>query len=286
MPAPRAVLSLAGAALVGLGALLLFAGAAYIRDAASALGLATTLDAMCGGAVEGNPVAQPLFIGGLSAALAGGALVVVAARRKATLVGVVGLAILVSVVAGYAYERYVYAQATQAPPSGEYAWLNPPREMPNFILRNTAGGMTELRDLRGKAVLMFFGYTHCPDICPTTLADYKQIKRKLGPDADRVAFVFISVDGERDDPTFLKKYLSVFDKDFIALTAHPSVVARVEQDYGGKATIEKTGSVVKVAHTADTYLLDPGGRWRAVLPISMGPDEVLPQVQAVLGQGE
>jgi protein SCO1/2 len=282
---------LVGAVLLGIGAVMLFAGAAYVRDVAAALGLATTLDAVCGGAIEANPTSPGVFGAGVVAALGGAAIVVATARRRLLTALLVGLAIVASVVAGYAYERYAYAQARQAPPSGEYAWLNPPRDMPNFVLRNVDGGMTELRDLHGKAVLMFFGYTHCPDICPTTLADYKTIKRKLGPDAGNVAFVFVSVDGERDDPAFLKKYIGLFDKDFVALTAHPSVVASIERDFGGKFTIDKPASDAsasaaeyKVSHTTDTYLLDSDGRWRAVLPLSMGPDEVVQQVQSVLAQ--
>jgi protein SCO1/2 len=127
-----------------------------------------------------------------------------------------------------------------------------------------------------------------------TLSDYKQVKRMLGADADKVALVFISVDGERDDPAFLKKYVGMFDRDFAALTAHPSVVASIERDYGGgfvkdassPTSASESATNYKVNHTADTYVLDAQGRWRLVLPITMTPEEVAIEVRGVLSKAE
>jgi protein SCO1/2 len=276
---------IAGSVLLVIGAALLFAGAAYIREVATVLGFSAALDAVCGGVVESNPAGPMLFRAGAIASLVAGGLVIASVRRKRRWAALsVGLAIAASLTAGYAYERYTYALTRAVPPSGEFAWLNPPREMPNFILRNTEGGLTELRDLRGKAVLMFFGYAHCPDICPTTLADYKRVKRELGPQASQVAFVFVSVDGARDDPAFLRKYIALFDGEFVGLTAHPSVVSAIERDYGGAFRIDTSSAdgSYRVIHTADSYLLDAAGRWRAVLPIDMQPDAIVLQIRAVL----
>jgi protein SCO1/2 len=116
------------------------------------------------------------------------------------------------------------------------------------------------------------------------LSDYKRVKRALGPEADRAAFVFISADGGRDTPEILKRYVELFDKDFVALTAHPSVVVSLLRDLGGDARFEplEGSDGYKVLHTTDTYLIDPQGRWRAVLPMSMTPEQITAQVKAVL----
>ena len=85
---------------------------------------------------------------------------------------------------------------------------NPPVPVRNFELTNQDGQPTRLSDLRGKTVMLFFGYTHCPDVCPVTIADFVQLKKKLGSNADKMAFVLVSVDGERDTPAVLKNYLT------------------------------------------------------------------------------
>ncbi|PJF46605.1 MAG: hypothetical protein CUN48_12970, partial [Candidatus Thermofonsia Clade 3 bacterium] len=80
------------------------------------------------------------------------------------------------------------------------------------------GSVTRLSDLRGKTVMLFFGYTHCPDVCPLALSEMRKVKAALGKDAERIAFVFVSVDGTRDTPEVLRRYVRIFDPDFIGLT--------------------------------------------------------------------
>jgi protein SCO1/2 len=281
----RPILLMAGVMLLGFGSVLLFAGAAFLREIALALGISAMWDAVCGGPIAANPSAPATFAAGLVACLLGSGVLIAASPTRRGWMAVLSLvAITGGLAAGYVNERSGFTLNPPTPPSGQYARLDPLREMPNFILRNTEGGMTELRDFRGRAVLLFFGYTHCPDVCPLTLSDYKQVKRMLGADANKAAFVFISVDGERDDPAFLKKYVGMFDPDFIALTAHPSVVASIERDYGGGFVKDTSASATnyKVNHTADTYLLDAQGRWRAVLPIAMTPEQVMSELWAIL----
>ena len=144
--------------------------------------------------------------------------------------------------------------------------------------------MTFRHDLEGKPTLLFFGYTHCPDICPTTLSDFKKVKRELGADGDQVNFVFVSVDGERDTPALLKQYVSIFDPQFKGLTADPWVVASSLTDYGGRVVIDKSKSntAYTVSHTSDAYLIDAQGQWRAVLPLSMSPEDVAKEVQLAM----
>jgi protein SCO1/2 len=221
-------------------------------------------------------------VGAVTSVVAAGALALMNARRLTTCAIALGIG-LTSAGLGYAAGQVSLA-ANAPPPSGTFAVLDPPRTAANFFLRNTHGGMTELRDFAGKTTVMFFGYTHCPDVCPTTLSEYKRIKRALGPDADQVVFVFISVDGERDTPHFLDKYISLFDKDFVALTAHSSVVHSMLRDYGGDFRVEPIpgSDGYKVLHTADSYVIDAQGRWRTLIPINMPTDEAAQAIRDVI----
>lgn len=275
---------LIGAVFVLAGAMALLFGVGMLLNPKLLGGAAVSAwSALCG-QPAGRPSTSMLLMGiGAGVALVGTGLVTVTSARH-------GIALIWSMVivltgsgAGYTIGRLTLA-ADAPPPSGKFALLNPPRPMPNFILRNTRGGMTELRDFEGEAVVLFFGYTHCPDVCPTTLSDYRRVKRELGADASQVHFVFISVDGERDTPDYLAKYIGAFDPDFVALVAHPSVVRSILRDYGGDF---RTGPIpgtdsYKVLHTADSYLLDAQGRWRALLPLGTPTDEVVRQIQRAL----
>src|SRR5690349_4924186 len=94
-------------------------------------------------------------------------------------------------------------------------------------LPDTSGKVRRLADFRGKAVVVFFGFTHCPDVCPTTLADMAGVMKSLGPEAGRVQMVFITVDPERDTPQALDQYVHAFDPRFIALRGDPAATQRV-----------------------------------------------------------
>ena len=143
--------------------------------------------------------------------------------------------------------------------------IDPPKPMPGFSLVNQDGQPTTLADLRGKPLLFVFAYTHCPDICPMTVADFTRVKKALDSNGGKVNFGFISVDGERDTPEVLKTYLALFDDAFIGLTGAPSVIAQIAKDYGAKFEMQKpqgTQASYLVSHTSFLYLLDGQGRWR------------------------
>lgn len=151
------------------------------------------------------------------------------------------------------------------------------RKMPDFTLTDQDGRPFKLSNLQGKAVLTFYGYTNCPDICPLTLVEMKKAKALLGDAASDTAFVFISVDGERDTPEILKRYMAAFDSAFIGLTGTPDQVRAIAFEYG--AAFEKqrppgTQAEYIMAHTSYTYLLDRQGRWRMVFPYGASPEAI------------
>jgi len=144
-------------------------------------------------------------------------------------------------------------------PVGDY------RTVSDFELTDQNGKPLKLSDLRGRPVLLAFGYTQCPDVCPLTLADFKAVKRALGANAERVAFVLISIDPQRDTPAVMKRYLAVFDPSFIGLSGPDERVRRIadqlDASYEAQKPDPKTGAY-SVAHTSFTYLFDAQGKWR------------------------
>lgn len=142
--------------------------------------------------------------------------------------------------------------------------LDTPVPAKDFSLLDQDGKPFKLSDLQGQAVLIFFGYTHCPDVCPVTLSDFRKIKTQLGTEADQVRFVFITADPDRDTPEQLKAYLGNFDTTFIGLTGDPQVLEQVWKDYGiYRARVESDDpNNYLVDHTARIYLIDPEGNLR------------------------
>ncbi|MEO1663783.1 MAG: SCO family protein [Chloroflexota bacterium] len=148
---------------------------------------------------------------------------------------------------------------------GGISTLNPPRPLDDFTLTAHTGDPLSLSDLRGKTVVMSFGYTYCPDVCPLTLMEYRRVNEMLGEDAEHVQFMFISVDGERDTAERLNLYMGTrnVDEFAVALTGTEGELRRMGVDYG--LYFEKqfnTGSQAfyLVDHTASTYIIDPQGR--------------------------
>ena len=162
--------------------------------------------------------------------------------------------------------------------------FDPPEPVPPVVLTRADGAPFALRDQRGAAVLLFFGYTHCPDLCPTTLGDWIKVKRALGADAARVRFVFVSVDPSRDTPALTQHYVSTFDPQFIGLSGDSAQVARAESLFHVTSSRESTGSAngYAVAHSAQAFLIDPQGRVRLLYPPGIPPADVASDIEQLL----
>lgn len=141
-------------------------------------------------------------------------------------------------------------------------------------LRDPAGKTRTLADFRGKAVVVFFGYTQCPDVCPTTLSTLAETMKLLGPDADRVQVIFVTIDPERDTPPLLAEYVPAFDKRFLGLWGDAAETERVAKEF--KVIYQKqpgqTPTTYTMDHSAGVFLFDPQGRLRLYARHGQGPD--------------
>ncbi|TFW16006.1 SCO family protein [Duganella callida] len=133
---------------------------------------------------------------------------------------------------------------------------------PDYKLTYADGKPASLRDFRGKVVMLFFGYTQCPDVCPTTLARAVEIKRLLGADADKLQVVFMTVDPERDTGALLSEYMRAFDPTFVAVRGTAEQTARTAKDFKVFYRKVPSGSSYSMDHTAITYVFDASGKIR------------------------
>lgn len=150
-------------------------------------------------------------------------------------------------------------------PSKPYTYqgslIDPPVEAPQFELSDVNGQQFQLSELNGQVVIMFFGYTSCPDVCPVTLTEFLRIRSKLGNQADKVSFVFVTVDPERDTPERMKKYLTNFDPGIIGLTGERPELESVWSSYGVYEAKLEGGSEGNylVDHSSRVYVIDAEG---------------------------
>jgi len=138
----------------------------------------------------------------------------------------------------------------------------------DFALTNQDGKRTRLKDFRGRVVVMFFGYTYCPDICPVTLAKIARVKNGLGPQGKKVQPLYVSVDPERDTPARLKAYIENFEAGAVGLTGTPAEVAKAARLFRVRYEREEKqpGTEYLVSHTAYVYVVDRQGKLRYVFP--------------------
>jgi protein SCO1/2 len=174
---------------------------------------------------------------------------------------------------------------TATPPPNGVTRIDPPIETRDFTLPGSKGQPLSLSDLRGKWTLLFFGYTHCPDFCPLTLADWKNIKTALGDDAEQVNFLFISVDGERDTPEVMSRYLGRFDPVFVGMSGDAATLAEIGPDYGLDYTLHtEEGENYAVDHTTAVYLLDPQSRIVYMFSYGTDTDAIAQTIQQAIAE--
>ena len=153
-------------------------------------------------------------------------------------------------------------------------------------LQDPEGRERSLADFRGKAVLVFFGFTQCPDVCPAALARAVEVRHRLGDDASRLQVLFGTVDPERDTPPVLKAYTEAFDPDFIGLTGTPEQIAATAKEFKifyAKVAGTTEGSYT-VDHTAGSYVMDAQGRVRLFERYAIGPEKLAADLKILLAE--
>jgi protein SCO1/2 len=181
----------------------------------------------------------------------------------------------------------LFAATVQAAPALKSGTFSPARAAPEIALTSADGSDFRLSALRGKVVVLEFGFTHCPAVCPASLAMLAQARQKLGMHADRLQVVFISVDPERDTPDRLKSYLAQFDKSFIGLTGTPEQMAAIRKDYGITATkfAAPAGQAgYQMGHSSYLYFIDKKGMLRALMPFGRPADEMVHDVNVLAAE--
>lgn len=151
-------------------------------------------------------------------------------------------------------------------------------------LPDATGRVRDLTEFKGKVVIVFFGFTQCPDICPTTMAEIAEIRRRLGPQGEQVQGVFVTIDPERDTPAVLGEYVKALDPSFVGLRGSVDQVAAVARDF--KVFFQKVptkdGQSYTMDHTAGAYIFDPQGNMRLFSRYGMGIDALLSDVKQLL----
>lgn len=175
--------------------------------------------------------------------------------RNARSILIFGFAVVLGLVAVY------LLLGSTRPYTFQGSLIDPPVAAPAFELTDVNGQPFQLNELDGQVVIMFFGYTSCPDVCPVTLSDFLRIRTELGNQAEEVNFVFVTVDPERDTPERLKKYLTNFDLGIIGLTGDREELEEVWAAYGvyQEKTDQGSEGNYLVDHSSRTYIIDQQG---------------------------
>jgi protein SCO1/2 len=156
-----------------------------------------------------------------------------------------------------------------------------------LALTDATGKARDLAEFKGKVVVVFFGYTQCPDVCPSTMAELSQVKKALGADGERVQGIFVTVDPERDTPEVLKAYLGSFDPSFVALRGNleqTKAAAKEFKVFYAKVPGKTEGSYT-IDHTAGSYVFDPAGRVRLFVRYGSGADALAADLKTLLASG-
>jgi len=153
-----------------------------------------------------------------------------------------------------------------------------------FALTDHNGQPRTLADFKGKVVVVFFGYTHCPDVCPTTLSELAGIKKALGSEAERLQVIFITLDPQRDTPELMAGFVPAFDSSFLGLWGEQAVIDKVAKDFKifAQKVPSKDGKSYTIDHTAGSYVFDDQGRIRLFVRHGQGGDGLQKDLQRLL----
>lgn len=154
----------------------------------------------------------------------------------------------------------------------------------NFTLTDHNGKVRTLADFRGKVVAVFFGYIHCPDVCPTTLSDFSRALEALGPDAARVQVIFVTVDPQRDTPDLLKQFVPAFNPGFLGMFTDEQGLVRLAKEFKivYQRSAVKGADDYMIDHSAGTYVYDPEGRLRLLMPYGSAPEAIAQDLKILL----
>jgi protein SCO1/2 len=161
--------------------------------------------------------------------------------------------------------------------------FEPPRAAPDFALRGSDGKELTLSRYRGKVVILEFGFTSCPDVCPVTLGALAGARKKLVAEGRDVQVVYITVDPERDDAEHMRKYLANFDPTFVGGTGSAEQLEAVRKEYGIAAERVTTAAGYAFSHSSYTYLIDGEGKLRALMPFGHTSNDYVHDVKLLLG---
>jgi protein SCO1/2 len=163
-------------------------------------------------------------------------------------------------------------------------YTEPYPKAPDFVLLRDDGSTFRLSGMQGKTVLLFFGYTSCPDVCPTTLAELNQALKQLGEDANRVQVVFVSVDPQRDTPERVQQYVNHFNPNFIGLSGSETALTKIWKDYGVfREIVEGTSALGYIVnHTARVTLIDANGNLRISFSFETPVEDIVHDLKLIL----
>jgi protein SCO1/2 len=181
------------------------------------------------------------------------------------------VALSVLAAAAGIFPRLAWSEAKPAFAHG--AALNPSKPLPDVTLVAPSGARVRLTDYRGRWLWVFFGYTHCPDVCPTALGELAREYKALGVGVKRLQVLFISVDPQRDTPARMGEYVRYFHPQFVAFTGSVAAIDEVARAFGARYRRHDTGSAAGylVDHTTAVYVVDPEGQIKAIYPPGLKP---------------
>lgn len=185
-------------------------------------------------------------------------------------------------LAGGAWLGLALAGCDRAPPSYQSIDLTGASFGHDFALQDPDGKTRTMSDFRGRYVMLFFGFTQCPDVCPTALTRAVEVRKLLGDQAGKVQVLLVTVDPERDTPTLLKEYTAAFDPDFLALRGDLEATQAVAREFKIHYSKVPVGSSYTMDHTALTYVMDAQGRLRLGVRHEQGAQEVASDLRQLM----